>query len=132
MAANGRRNSNQRIRAIQLARGKILPRTVDSSGVPLHHDNETIVKERIALDKTNPDLLHDEITTVDHALTRPWTVTRSYQRKRNAEWDEFVCSEHNRYVTVGTETYAISDDNLLMPARKGQPAPDLRYFPNRK
>ena len=51
---------------------------------------------------------------------------------RNPEWDEFVCSEHNQYVTIATETYAISDDNLLMPTRKGQPAPDLRYFPNRK
>ena len=113
-------------------RGMKGPRTFDSGGLPLHRDNETIVKERISLDKINPDLLHNEITTIDHALTRPWTVTRMYQRKRNPDWDEFVCSEHNRHVTIGAETYAISDDNLLMPARKGQPAPDLRYFPNRK
>jgi hypothetical protein len=113
-------------------RGMKGPRTFDSSGLPLHHDNETVVKERISLDKTNSDLLRNEITTIDHALTRPWTVTRTYQRKRNPDWDEFVCSEHNRYVTIGTETYSTSDDNFLMPSRKGQPAPDLRYFPNRK
>jgi hypothetical protein len=31
-------------------------------------------------------LLHDEITTYDHALTRPWTITRSYQRTPNPIW----------------------------------------------
>ena len=31
-------------------------------------------RERIYLDKTHPNLLHDEITTIDHALTRPWVV----------------------------------------------------------
>jgi hypothetical protein len=108
------------------------PRTFDSSGLPLHQDNRTVVKERINLDKINPDLLHDEITTTDNALTRPWTVTRTYQRTRNPEWDEFVCSEHNRHVAIGAETYAISNDDRLMPTRKGQPPPDLHYFPNRK
>jgi hypothetical protein len=113
-------------------RGMKGPRAFDSSGLPLHQDNETVVKERISLDKNNPDLLHDEITTIDHALTQPWTVKRSYQRKRNPEWEEVVCSEHNRHVTIGTEIFAIGNDDRLMPTRKGQPAPDLRYFPNRK
>ena len=52
------------------------PRTFDPSGIPLHKDNQTVVKERIYLDKTNPDILHDEITTIDHALTRSWTVMK--------------------------------------------------------
>src|SRR5215468_2594011 len=43
------------------------PRTFDPSGIPLHKDNQTVVKERIYLDKTNPDILHDQITTIDHA-----------------------------------------------------------------
>ena len=47
------------------------PRTFDPSGIPLHKDNQSVVKERVYLDKTNPDILHDEITTIDHALTRP-------------------------------------------------------------
>ena len=112
-------------------RGMKGPRAFDGSGLPLHQDNQTVVKERISLDKAKPDLLNNEITTIDHALTRPWTVTRTYQHKRNPEWDEFVCSEHNRHVKIGAETYAISNDDRLMPTRKGQPAPDLRYFPNR-
>ena len=47
------------------------PRAFEPSGIPLHSDNETIVRERLYLDKANPDVLNDEITTIDHALTRP-------------------------------------------------------------
>jgi hypothetical protein len=109
-------------------RGMKGPRTFDASGIPLHEDNETVVKERIYLDKSDPNVLHDEITTVDHALKEPWTVTRSYRRDRNAEWPEFVCSEDNRHVAIGKEVYSISDDGYLTPTRRGQAAPDLRYF----
>jgi hypothetical protein len=46
------------------------------TGIPLHEDNQTVIRERIYLDKFNPNVLHDEITTLDHALTRPWTITK--------------------------------------------------------
>jgi hypothetical protein len=104
------------------------PRTFDGSGLPLHKDNETVVKERIFLDKANPNLLHDEVTTIDHALTRPWTVTRSYQRERQANWVEYVCAEDNHQVAIGNENYMITDDGYLMPTRKDQSPPDLKYF----
>jgi hypothetical protein len=61
-------------------RGMKGPRSFDDSGLPLHKDNETIVRERISLDKSDPNLLHDEITTIDHALTRPWTATSRPER----------------------------------------------------
>jgi len=109
-------------------RGMKGPRTFDASGIPLHGDNETVVKERIFLDKTNPNILRDEITTTDHALTRPWTVTRSYRRERKPIWFEYVCAEGNHHVVVGKENYFVSDDGFLMPTRKGQAAPDLRFF----
>jgi hypothetical protein len=54
------------------------PRAFDASGIPLHTDNQTVVKERIYLDKSDQNILHDEVTTIDNALTRPWTVTRTY------------------------------------------------------
>jgi hypothetical protein len=104
------------------------PRIFDPSGIPLHEDNQTVVKERISLDKTNPDLLRDELTTIDHALTRPWTVTRSYRRIRNPVWVEHICVESNQYVFIGKETYLVDGDGLLMPLRKEQPPPDLRHF----
>jgi hypothetical protein len=104
------------------------PRTFDPSGIPLHKDNQTVVKERIYLDKTNPDILHDEITTIDHALTRSWTVMKNYRRVRKPTWIEAVCMESNPHVRIGKENYMMSADGYLMPAKKDQPPPDLRYF----
>jgi len=103
------------------------PRTFDGT-IPLHMDNETVVKERIYLDKTDSNILHDEVATEDHALTKPWTVVRSYYRERNPEWNEFVCSEDNHQVMLGKENYLISDQGYLAPTRPGQPPPDLKYF----
>ena len=99
----------------------------DCSGAPFHPDNSTVVKERISLDKTNPGILHNEITMMDDALTRPWTVTRSY-RRNPAVWDEYVCAATNQHVAVGHDDYLLSADGLLMPVKKGQKPPDLRYF----
>jgi hypothetical protein len=104
------------------------PRAFDASGIPLHSDNETVVKERIYLDKANPEIMHNEVTTFDHALTRPWTVIKNYHRDRNPIWLEAVCAEGNQHVRIGTEIYMISADGHLMPAKKGQAPPDLRYF----
>jgi hypothetical protein len=104
------------------------PRNFDGSGLPLASDNETVVKERLSLDKANPDLLHNEITTIDHALTQPWTVTHDYKRSRKAIWDEYICQEDNRYVRIGKDSYVVSGDGFLMPLKKGQAPPDLKYF----
>jgi len=104
------------------------PRTYENSGIRLHEDNESVIKERFFLDKANPDILHDEITLFDDAYTRPWTVTKSYRRERNAVWLPNECGEDNRHVTIGKEDYMISPDGLLMPVKKDQPPPDLRYF----
>ena len=104
------------------------PRTFEGTGLPLHKDNQTVVKEKFYLDKSNADLLHDEITTIDHALTRPWTVTKNFRRERNPSWLENDCSEDNHHVAIGKENYFLSADGYLMPAKKGQAPPDLRYF----
>ena len=58
------------------------PRTFEASGIPLHRDNQTVVKERIRLDTANKDILLNEITTIDNAFTRPWVVTKSYIREQ--------------------------------------------------
>jgi hypothetical protein len=110
-------------------RGMKGQRTFDGSGLPLHKDNATIVKERIFLDKADGNLLRNEITTIDHALTRPWTVTRSYRRERTSDWIEYVCAEDSHQVAIGNETYVVTDDGYLKPTRQNQSAPDLRYFP---
>jgi hypothetical protein len=106
------------------------PRVYDATGLPLHRDNESIFKERIYLDKADPNILHDEITVVDHALTRPWTVDKRYVRNANPRpvWPEYVCNEHNEQVAIGDQSYFLSADGKLMPTRNDQPPPDLRYF----
>jgi hypothetical protein len=53
------------------------PRVYDFTGLPLHYDNRSTFKERIYVDKTDPNILHDEITVTDSALIRPWTSTRN-------------------------------------------------------
>ena len=108
-------------------RGMKGPRTFDGS-IPLHKDNETVVKERISADKVDPNVLHNEITTIDHALTRPWTVTRSYRRARQAIWFEYPCAENNEHILISKENYYLSADGDLMPARKNQAPPELRNF----
>jgi len=106
------------------------PRTFDSTGLPLAYDNESTFHERFFIDKANPNLLHDVITVVDHALTRPWTVDKTFRRNAAAqpEWPEFYCHVGNRWVVLGKESYKLNDEGILTPTRKGQPAPDLRYF----
>jgi hypothetical protein len=106
------------------------PRTYDDSGIPLHEDNETIVKERIYFDKSDRDIFHDEVTVIDHALTRPWIVTKSYHREadRRPDWREVICVENNNHVEIGKQDYLLSPDGQLMPTRKDQPPPDLRFF----
>ena len=106
------------------------PRVFDSSGIPLHSDNQSIVKEHLYLDRADPNLLHDQITVIDHALTRPWTVTKNYRRNPSAQpiWYEYNCAEGRSVIHVGKEDYYSSGDGLLMPAKKNQAPPDLRYF----
>ena len=105
------------------------PRAFESTGLPLHRDNQSIIKERIYLDKANPDRLYDEVTTFDHALTRPWTVTRHYTREHDPIWLEFDCAENNSHVVIGRESYFLDADRNLMPTRKDQPPPEFRRAP---
>jgi hypothetical protein len=106
------------------------PRVYDNTGLMLHPDNKSVINERIYLDKTDRNILVDEITVTDNALTRPWKVTKSYKRDPNPQpyWREDVCAEGNNHVFIGGENYMYSADGYLMPAKKGQRPPDLRYF----
>jgi hypothetical protein len=106
------------------------PRAYDATGLPLAFDNQSVFKERFFIDKTDRDLLHDVTTVFDNALTRPWTVDRQYQRfgKKVEQWTEFWCQEGNANIVIGKENYFLRADGLLMPAKKDQAPPDLRYF----
>jgi len=104
------------------------PRAYEASGLPLHSDNQTVVRERIYLDKADPSILHDDITTIDNAMTRPWTVAKKYRRTRDPVWSDYDCNEGNQHVAIGKESYFLSAEGFLMPTKKNQAPPDLRYF----
>jgi hypothetical protein len=106
------------------------PRVYDASGLPLHFDNQSVFKERIFIDKADPKVIHDVITVLDHALTRPWTVDKRYVHDPNPHplWREASCVEGSDLVALGKEMYIIRADGFLMPAKKGQQPPDLRFF----
>ena len=105
-------------------------RSLDNSGLPLHADNQTVIKERIYFDKSDPGLLHDEMTMTDHALTRPWNALKSYRRsaERYPVWREENCPEITLLTKIGDQIYFKGADDNLLPTRKNQPPPDLRYF----
>jgi hypothetical protein len=84
---------------------------------------------------TSQGVLHDQITVFDHALTRPWTVDKKYVLNPNPRpnWAENYCTESPTMIAIGGESYFLSGDRVLMPVRKNQPPPDLRYFkPSKK
>jgi hypothetical protein len=111
-------------------RGLKGPRSYDTTGLPLHRDDGTIVKERLTLDRNDRMVLWNEITTIDAALTRPWTVTKKYVRDPNPRpnWLEEVCAENNPHVRIQNDNYFLGAGGLLMPAKKDQKPPDLKYF----
>jgi hypothetical protein len=105
-----------------------VPRLFDQTGISFHEDGQAVIKERIYADKINPNIIYDEITTTDNALTRPWSVKKTYRREPKVVWPENNCTEGNNDVVIGSESYLLSADGYLMPVRKDQPPPDLRYF----
>jgi hypothetical protein len=106
------------------------PRVYDASGLPLHEDNESVITERIFSDPNDGNVLVDEITTTDNALTKPWRATKRYRRvdAKNAVWFESVCARDNPHIEIGKQNYFLSADHIIMPAKKNQEPPDLMYF----
>jgi hypothetical protein len=106
------------------------PRGYDTTGIPFHADGKTVIKERIYLDKADPNVLWNEITVIDNALTRPYSKKQRAERNPDPHptWKSDSCSEYNAQVLIGTDNYYLSADGKLMPARKDQPPPDLSYF----
>ncbi len=106
------------------------PRAFDATGLPLASDNQSIFLERMHLDQVDPAIWHDEITVIDHALTRPWSSDRKYTRNPDPRpnWLENFCTIGNTNVVIGKENYIRAPDGLLMPAKKDQTPPDLKYF----
>jgi hypothetical protein len=107
------------------------PRVYDGTGLPLHHDNKSVIKERIYLDKADRNILHNEITVIDNALTQPWSVRKKASRDPSPRpnWRSAVCAEDNSLVRIQNDAYFVTpNDGYLMPTYKDQPPPDLKFF----
>jgi len=57
-----------------------------------------------------PNLLRDEMTTIDNSLTRPWTVMKIFKRQAKVWWSEDNCIEGQAHVTIGRQVYFLSAD----------------------
>jgi hypothetical protein len=59
-------------------------------------------------------------------------VMKIYRREPNPRFTEEVCAEGNPWVEIGKEAYMLSADGELMPSKKDQPPPDLKFFKQNK
>ena len=107
------------------------PRTYEIDWHPAARGQPVDVQGTHLSRQEQSDILHNEITAIDNALTRPWTVDKRYrarsQSARRLARNRSV-AEDNAMVVIGGENYFLSADGLLMPAKKGQSPPDLRHF----
>ena len=74
-------------------------------------------------------MLHDEVTTIDNALTRPWTVIKNYRRERKpAVWVEAICAEGNQHVRIGKRELHDERGRLPDAGQEGSVAAGLAIF----
>ena len=98
------------------------PRSFDSTAVVLHDNNETVVLEEFR--RIDESTLENTITTIDDALSGPWTVQRTYSHESFSEdvlWVEYVCAEKHRLINLGVDWYFLNkEEGTLDPTREGQ------------
>jgi len=107
------------------------PRAFEVSGIPLHEDNRTIIKERLYLDKADHNVLFNLVTVIDNAMTRPYSKLQRLIRKPDARpvWLGETCPLDNVWLKIEGDTYVLNVvDGKLMPSFKGQKPPDLSNF----
>jgi hypothetical protein len=92
-------------------------------------------RRRSEKDRPDGDGHYDVLEVETRSFNRPcfdepWTVTKHYRREpsRYPVWREVVGSESNQHVRIGNDDYFLSAEGYLMPAKKVQSPPDLRYF----
>jgi hypothetical protein len=55
-------------------------------------------------------------------------VLKTYRRTGNPHFVQNICTVGTMHVQIGNEAYFLSADGHLMPTKKNQAPPDLRYF----
>ena len=107
------------------------PRALDPTGIPVHVDNQSIVKERIHLDKADPKRARRRSDLVRPRADAAVDGAQDLQPQpgpRTWVWLEENCPAQTRLIQIGSELYFKGADDKLLPTRKDQPPPDLKYF----
>jgi hypothetical protein len=98
----------------------------------LYEPMEIVVLPEVtySLDKADANTLYDQITVFDHSLTRPYFRLQKAIRSSNRRPVRFanVYAENNIRVSIEHNAICRSADGKLMPSKKNQAPPDLRYF----
>ena len=101
------------------------PRAFEPSGPRCTHKQTS--SRTVLYRHADPDILHDEITTIDKALAA--LVNKKYHREAS-RFTEAICPEGNPTSRSARRTM-LSADGLLMPA-KSDCAAGSRYFKQRR
>jgi hypothetical protein len=79
-----------------------------------------------------PNVTHILFEHMTFAPRRIYTDGRDWPKDHEPTflgyWVDNTCTEANPYVTLEGQTYFLSAEGKLMPLRKDQPPPDLKYF----
>jgi len=91
MSLSTARAGNGRYHILEVeTRGFKGPPVYDSSGIPLHAGNQSVINERIYLDKPTLTSFHNQIRVIDHAYDASMDDDQSYRRSPNPRpvWSE--------------------------------------------
>ena len=102
-------------------RGFSGPRALDTTGLLLHENDQTVVEE--ALRSLEDGTLENRITTHDDALTASWTTVQRYERRTgDIVWQPHLCVNGPRYFELGDHWYIYRPSTELPePANSEQP-----------
>ena len=108
------------------------PRVYDNTGLMLHPDNKSIIKERhlSGQDRSGPPAQRDDghRQRADASLDGDARHTSANRHPQPYLAREMDVPRAATTSASASENYLLSADGLLMPAKKDQAPPDLRYF----
>ena len=96
-------------------------------------DEQVLKQETVQLARRRPFLILENllvklVVVLFYCICATNVGLYAAKLARKPIWFEYVCAEGNHHVVVGRENYFVSDDGFLMPTRKGQSPPDLKFF----
>ena len=136
---SARRAECSRVHLNQPAFHEFADNTFRVGGIAKPWASGPIMNGQKQIENCGRHLEHPCVLGTRHGRDGKWriAVTRAAFRRGGCEavaakqpiwWHEEICDENNVHVVIGKDDYFLSTDGLLMPAKKDQGPPDLRYF----